>query len=162
MHPHYCCSSSELKKLIPCLAANMPRSSCWVQGRLLTEQGKIFWSLSTAPHHTQFQEVPSFSARSWPNHKFPTMKAAGGVWQAWGKWTCKLLPKNYTNNPASLSLKSEQLQAKGLDWLCRKQRSVSLHQPHHKTSFYQSSLKNVIMCFFSLRNFCSHELCSLS
>lgn len=52
-----------------------------------------------------------------------------------------------TNNPATLSLKSEQPRAKTLDCLCRKQSSVSLHQPH-ETSFYQNSLKHAIMCSF--------------
>lgn len=36
-----------VKKLIPCLACQ----GCWVQGRLLREQGEFFWSL-TQPHIT--------------------------------------------------------------------------------------------------------------
>lgn len=146
MHPHYCCSSSRFKKLISCLAANMPRSTCWVQGRLLTERGS-FCGASAGPHITlprgaQFLSKELTKPRT-SNHEGSVLCLTG-----LGKRdlpNCSL--RTARNNPATLSLKSEQPRAKRLDCLCKKQSSVSLHQPH-ETSFYQNSLKHAIMCSF--------------
>lgn len=150
MHPHYCCSS-KVQEADFMFSSQHPRSMCWVQGRLLTEWGKFFWSLSMAPHHTPktcpvsqqgADQTMNFQPRI-SNHEGSVLCLPG-----LGKRdlpNCSL--RTATNNPATLSLKSEQPQAKRLDCLCRKQSSVSLHQPH-ETSFYQNSLKRVIMCSF--------------